>query len=380
MNSRLTYKTAILALLYSFSSWGQSQISTIDLPSWNLKRLKNYVEMDLFYTHDYVSNTGGVKSGPRNIGALDIYFESDLRNFSHVPGEVMLHFTHIHGTDSRGNIGDAQYTSNIDMPTQVDRVGDLWYQHHWSEDLKTLFGLHDLSMEFNVTESTLQFLNSSFGTSAELGLSGASIYPVTALGFRAEYSFDEELSLKAALYDAQVGDESTYRGFHSDVGNHEGFFQISELAHQTKRHKIAVGEWNRTRSEMTIDEKSRDIVWGSYGIYEQRLGTSTWVFGRYGWANPKVSAIQSNLAAGVVYRGIFMTRKSKDEAGFGATRVHFSRLSDSDTDETAYETYYQFKPIKQLILRPDVQYVTNPSGLSSLKSAWAVAMRTVVEL
>jgi len=36
--------------------------------------------------------------------------------------------------------------------------------------------------------------------------------------------------------------------------------------------------------------------------------------------------------------------------------------------------------MKILSLRPDVQYITNPSGLKNLKNAWALGLRTVVEL
>jgi porin len=390
MNIRLAYKTLGLALLLSSPAWGQSSTSVIDLPSFNLKRLRNYLSADLFYTHDFVSNTGGVKAGPRNIGALDIYIESDLSKYSALQGEFMAHYIHINQNDTRASIGDSQGASNIDMPSQIDRVVDLWYQQNWNDNLKTLIGVHDMSTEFNITESSLSFLNSSFGTSAELSSSGLSIYPITTVGARAQYSFNEELSLKTGLYDANIGDEKNYRSFHSDIGNHTGFIHMSELAHQRDDQKVAIAGWNFTNTQEKLGANGKASSFGTYAIYEKKLGHNTWVFGRYGWANPVVSGIQSNLSTGVVYRGIFQRKKTNDEAGLGVSQVHFSRQhlknvaieeeSSTTPKETAYEAYYQFKPMKELSLRPDVQYITHPSGIKNLKNVWAVGLRTVVEI
>lgn len=377
---RLITKTLILTSLFSVSAWGQSNTSSIELPSIKWKRLKDYVSTDLFYTHDYVSNTGGQKAGPRNIGALDIYFESDMSKYSSVPGQMMFHFIHINQNDNRGAIGDSQAASNIDMPEQVDRVVDLWYQHNWSDKFNTLFGLHDISMEFNVTESSLSFLNSSFGTNAELALTTPSLYPITSLGVRAHYFINDELSLRTGFYDSNPGDESTYRSFHSDIGNHEGYMHVSELAHQDDGHKMAIGGWNHLKKQANQNDESEATAWGSYALYEKEVSPSTWIFARMGWANPEVSAIHTNASSGVAYKGLFQRKKSQDEIGFGATRVHFSRMTDATADETAYETYYNFKPIKMLSLRPDVQYITRPSGLPEIKDAWAFGVRSVIEI
>jgi len=391
MNIRLVYRTLSIGLaLSSLSALGQSNTSSFELPGFTFERLKNYISADLFYTHDFVSNTGGVKAGPRNIGALDIYIESDLSKYSDLQGEFMAHYIHINQNDSRASIGDAQGASNIDMPTQIDRVVDLWYQQNWNDKTKTLFGIHDISMEFNVSESSLSFLNASFGTSAELALAGPSLYPITSLGTRTQHSFTDELSIKTGLYDANVGDEKTYRSFHSDVGNNVGYMHISELAHQQDDQKIALAGWNFTKSQEKLGANGQANSYGTYGLYEKKFGHNTWAFARYGWANPLVSAIQSNISTGVVYRGILQRKKTNDEVGIGLSQVHFSRQhlknmqveenSSTSAQETAYETYYQFKPMRILSLRPDVQYITNPSGINNLKNAWAVGLRTVVEL
>ena len=185
-------KASLLFLSISLNSWGQSVLSYGSFENQTWKKLKSSTNVEFFYTNDYLSNTGGEKSGPRNLGALDLYLSSDFKKFSKLDGEFLVHFTHIDGQNVRGAIGDTQGSSNIEASSQIDRVTDLWYQHAWTPAFNTLVGLHDISSEFNVTESTLNFLNSSFGTSTEISISGAagsSMYPVTSLGLRNEFKF-----------------------------------------------------------------------------------------------------------------------------------------------------------------------------------------------
>jgi carbohydrate-selective porin OprB len=139
------------------------------------------------------------------------------------------------------------------------------------------------------------------------------------------------------------------------MGNHEGYMHVSELAHQNDDHKASVGGWNHLKKQVNEDEDSESTAWGSYAYYEKKVGAATWVFARMGWANPQASAIHTNAASGVAYKGIFQRKKSQDEIGFGATRVHFSRLTEATAHETAYERYYNLKPMKILSLRADVQ-------------------------
>lgn len=384
---------SILGLILSVPAFGQSHSSLADVSINALQTYKRYVRTDLFYTHDYISNTGGAKAGPRNIGALDIYFESDFSKFSSLQGQVQFHYIHIHHNDQRGAIGDIQFASNIDVPVQVDRVGDLWYQQNWSDHFNTLVGFHDISMEFDITESSLTFLNSSFGTDAGLayaGTDGPSIYPITSLGTRSLYHFSEELSIRVGLYDANPGGEDSYRSFHSDVGAQNGLLHISELAYQDDDQKIGLGGWNHSKEQAKIGTDETTTHFGSYSFFERKLSHSLRGFIRYGWSNPLANIIQSNTAFGMTYRGLFQRKKTNDEMGIGLTNAHFSHQyikqlgideeSETNSSETAYELFYQFKPIKHLSLRPDVQYITTPSGLKNFRNAWATGIRSVIEI
>lgn len=363
------------------STYAQTNLSLSELPNLNWKKINRYIQPTLFYTHDYLSSTGGEKAGPRNVGALDLFIDSDLSRYSGISGDLRVHYTHINSPDTRGIVGDAQVTSNIEMPSQVDRLTDLYYQHYLSNEFAALFGIHDVSSEFNITSSSLNFIHASFGTGAELATSGAhgpSVYPLSSLGIRTFWKINDSLSLRSGLYDAVVGDESTYRSLHSDVGNHEGYLALSELAWVSEMMKLAVAGWGITKEQESLSD-SEDVgnSVGSYALLENKWGNSTWTFLRFGLANPVVTSIQSNLALGAIYQGLIQKRKAMDEIGAGLSTVQFS---ENLSDETAYEVYYQFEPFKQVLLRPDVQYIQNPSGSTELKDAWMFGMRTVVSL
>jgi len=379
-----------IILLVSSSLWtkarAQSLLSIENLQLNRLEKLRQYLSPELYYTHDYISNTGGIKSGPRNIGAIDFYLESELKKFSSIDGEFRIHYIHINQNDQRGAVGDYQYASNIDMPVQVDRLGDFWYQQNW-ENLDLLIGIHDFNTEFNYTENALQFLNTSFGIAADISMSGkhgASVYPLSTPGIRARLHFNEELSFLSGVYHANVGDFDTYRKVQLAFGGPDGFMHINELIHGKRGNTTTLGFWHYTTpQEQYMSGKATS--YGLYGNLERKLKYAIRTFIRYSLSNPKVNDVQSNLATGITYRGLFQRKRNEDEVGLGLTTVHFSSgyLKENDfqnSDEIAYEAYYDFRVSKLLNLRPDVQFIQNPSGNQNIKNAWAIGFRSVIKL
>jgi porin len=364
----------------------QSVFSIESLNLNQLEKFRRYLNPELYYTHDYISNVGGAKSGPRNIGAIDLYLESNLKKYSSINAEFRIHYIHINQNDQRGAIGDYQYASNIDMPVQVDRLGDFWYQQNW-ESFDLLVGIHDFNTEFNYTENALQFLNTSFGIAADISMSGkhgASVYPLSTPGIRARLHLNKQISLLSGIYHANVGDYDTYRKVQLAFGGPDGFMHISELIHGKRGNSSGIGFWHYTTPQEQFIQ-GKGTSYGFYGNLERKLGYSLRSFIRYSLSNPKINDVQSNLATGVSYRGIFQRKRNEDEVGIGLTTVHFSSgyLEENEfkeSNETAYEVYYDFKLSKNLGLRPDIQYIQNPSGNQDLKNAWAIGFRSSIEL
>jgi porin len=394
MNQRLKSLTLLFLSLYPVISFGQSHTTVGEIMDLDLRRLKRLMQLELFFTNDYVSNTGGIQAGPRNINGLDLYLNSDLSKYSRINGELNFHFVHINADDRRGQIGDSQIASSVDMPGKTDRLTDAWYQQVWSERFKTLIGIHDISSEFNITSSSLNFLNQSFGTTTDFAVSGTngpSIYPITSLGLRAEIKLLNDFVLRSGIYDADPGDTSTYRQLYSKIGLNEGYLVMTELAQEADNQKWGLGNWTYSNPmEKINNEEESAAAFGFYLMQEKKWGHSLWTFARYGWANPLVNSVQSNFVTGMAYKGIFQTKKHLDEVGLGYSTAHFSRnhrkaqAVENDTlttnAEDVFEFYYQFQAAKFLSFRPDIQYIQTPSGLSNIPDAWAFGLRTVVQL
>lgn len=380
MNTCLKNLTVVLIIIFSLPTHAQSNISMTKLEGIDPFNLKGRLNMELMFTNDYISHTGGIQAGPRNINATSLFIKSDLSKFSRVNGEFMFHFVHLNSNDKGGTIGDSQVASNIDIANKGDRLCDAWYQHTWGKKFKTLMGLHDISTEFNLTNSSANFVNSSFGTTTDFALSGThgpSLFPITSIGLRAEYSLNKQVLIRAGVYDADPGDASTFRSLHSDIGGHEGYMSISEISYENKNQKLGFGGWNygQEREKLT-DETETASSFGTYLIQEQKWGNSFWSFARYGWANPLVNVVQSNLVTGLIYKGLFQFRKKLDEIGAGYSTAHFP----GGNNEDVYEIFYQFKALDSVTLRPDIQYIKTPSGLSEIPDAWAYGIRTMIQI
>ncbi|MBL7663827.1 MAG: carbohydrate porin [Bacteriovoracaceae bacterium] len=385
-------KTYLSLILIALSATGtvlaqtSTNLSTVqaDIPA--KMPLVKAAEVTLTATNDFLTNNGGTRNSTAGVAAYEMYLALDLQRVSNISGEFMAHFVSIQGTDPSTRIGDSQVASNIAMPGEVNRVTDLWYMHKWNDNSHTLFGIHDISSEFYITESSLGFMNSSFGTGSEFassGQAGPSMYPITSDGIRQHFEFDNNIWLKAGVYDADPSDHRAY-------SKSRGSLFITELAYQTENKKISLGAWNYTKHFSKHDSQAEEISWGLYSLAEEKINDNMSVFARLGWANPNVNIFQQNLALGTTYRALFLP-KMDDEIGLGMSRVDFSSayrnallVNDNFktfSHETAYELYYQFSPFGEIFrLRPDIQFIRHPSGATNTPDAWVFGLRTLITI
>jgi porin len=73
-------------------------------------------------------------------------------------------------------------------------------------------------------------------------------------------------------------------------------------------------------------------------------------------------------ALGAVYRGL-LPRRDKDALAFAAYYGVFSRDLPGQNSETVLELTYTLALTPWLTVQPDIQYVINPGGRSSVKNA-----------
>lgn len=384
------------------------------------------LQVSVSYTGMLVGNVaGGVEQGARYAGLAGAQGALDLDRLAGWGGAsffVMGLF--VHGDQPSELVGDLQGVSNLEAPSGL-RLEEAWLQQNFLRNrASVLLGQYDLSTEFYRLQSGALFLNSSFGTGPEFGLSGSegpSIYPYTSLGARAEYKPMERSVVRVAVMDGEpvIRPEGSPGVFSSadglllvgeaawltrpDTGApvpRERRFQIGRGLVRPYGGKVAVGGWYYTRTFADLSDTlpdgspvERQGSYGVYGIADQEIwrdgkgsARAVMLFGQLGFADPKVNQVAGYLGGGITLVAPFKGR-AQDEVGLGvaAARIgsHYKRSQerlglDVSGGETAIELTYLFQLAGWCAIQPDVQYVIDPGALRSVPDAFVLGLRVAL--
>ncbi len=307
---------------------------------------------------------------------------------------------HGQGVTSR-LIGDAQTVSNIEADSQL-RLYEMWMERSFGRSAghSLRFGLYDLNSEFDSIETAHLFLNSSHGIGPEIaqtGLNGPSIFPVTSLGARVQWSFSPQWFGRVALLDGVPGDPSDPRHNRIRFGAHDGLLAITELGYSGLRlHKLAVGAWSYTErfdEIAAVDAEEPERTRGNRGFYalaegqlyaeEDDSSQGLNAFVRVGSANEHINRFEDYAGAGFVYTGAVPQRPA-DQFGIAIASVGNGGVyrtvqlvdgASTDSRETVVEMSYRFGVTDWLTLQTSVQHIHNPDTNPGLQDALACAIR-----
>jgi porin len=391
-------------------------------------------------TMDILSNvSGGIQRKTTLTGDLDLLLTLDIKKL--VPnwrGTVFLYGLGLYGDDPSKNVGDIQGVSNLTAPNTW-KLFEAWYQHNLFERVSLLAGLYDITSEFDVivSASTL-FLNSSFGTGAELGASGQnnlSTFPATSLGIRAQAILTDSLMVRTVVADGIPGNPNDARGTHVHLRKDDGLFGSMELAFyqysktdltQTKKEtvkelprrltfrrigrsaplvyeaKVALGFWGYTTSldQLNKVNSSGEPVKqnGTYGIYglaeydvyheKDDKDQGLILFGRAGMADPNVNRISQYYGGGFIYKGLIPEREIDRTAIGLAAAVNSHEYKQSqrragqpvESTEITLELTHSIFVNQNLVIQPDFQYVINPGTVPGRNNAVVLGVRLEVNL
>jgi porin len=363
------------------------------------------VSVDALYIGDVWRNTtGGLRTGSAYLGNANLSVAVDGGRALGVDGAsfyVDVQSIHGQGVSSR-LVGDAQVLSNIEAQSQL-RLYEMWMERSFSErnGRSLRFGLYDLNSEFDTLDTAHLFLNASSGvgpTLAQSGANGPSIFPVTSLGGRVQWSFSPAWSARMALFDGVPGDPNHPELNRIRFGTHDGLLAITEVGYAgAKLHKLALGAWGYTeRFDEIVPESSDETpahVRGNRGFYligEGQLfaeaGDSAQglnAFMRVGTANDRLNRFKDFVGGGLVYTGALPNRPA-DQLGLAISSVGngsvYRRALAADgfaTDrrETNIELTYRFGVTKWFTLQTSVQHISNPDTNPMLDNAMAVGLR-----
>jgi porin len=334
---------------------------------------------------------GGVEKKSEVIGLADFIYDVDFEKlFGWKGGEFHLHGIGLYGGTPSSSVGDLQITSNIEANGETTfKFYELFLKQQILENkLSLLFGLSEINSDFNLTDSSVYFINSSFGVNPEIaisGLNGASTYPTTALTLGLRSNPMEDIYFNVGLYDGVSGNINDSKGTQIKIDSSEGYFTIIEggLFKSDSEMKVGLGYWSYSKkidALNEVDESGESVKKSSSGQYIMFDSGKLWwasLFVRVGFATEKVNKIDQSLAFGLSKKGLFQDQE-KDILGFGASIAQFSshykkqQASEGtsiEDHETALELVYRMEVKENIYIRPDLQYVINPSGSKTIDNA-----------
>jgi len=357
--------------------------------------IKNQIVLRSSITIDNVSNiSGGIKKGNNTLGLFDLsayyYINSGiLKNTS-----FHAHFLKTAGSKPSENlIGDIQTVSNIE-----GKASRFFYELLIKYKIKKFSittGLHDLNSEFNVSETALNFINSSFGIFPIVSLNvPTSIFPITTFGTVISYN-TKEFDIAGGVYNLNY-DFTENNDFRFDNNFYQkGFFAISEFRYRWfnvagKTAEIKAGGFYKKGSqEKDFSSSFESVSEENYGLYlvgdfklkELNSNRDLLSFIQIGHAPTRKNL--SSEYYGVGFSIISQEKKYfPSQIGIALAYVKINDLLgnkfiNSGRYESTIELTSKINFLNYIVFQPDIQYVISPSG-GLYKNSLVVILRLVV--
>ncbi len=175
----------------------------------------------------------------------------------------------------------------------------------------------------------------------------APIFPLTGLGVAARWDISDRWAVQGALFDGiQTDFERNPHNVRWALGRGDGVLAMGEV-HLDGRYKIG-GYYHSVEGNWGVHFSADQPVSERVGLFAQAV------------VSPK-SKNENNLyiGLGANLQGVF-SRGGRDAIGLAV--AHAGLHSALHRHETAIELYYKYSLGENFTIRPDVQYIINPSG------------------
>lgn len=294
----------------------------------------------------------------------------------------------IGGQNPSENVGDAQYFSDISAP-EVSEIAQLYVEKWFAgRTCRVKLGKMDANSDFAAPALGIESIHSSTAFSPTNFT--LVTYPNPACGILGGWVPDEHWYLNLALYDG-----ATWAGYPTGTlpastffGDPADLFWIAESGYRWQLGSgdlpggISLGAWRHTG--VFTDSGGGDVhnTSAQYASLDQVLsqaneeqsGGTKSGFLQFGWANEDLAAIDRHYGLGFNWAG-FSSARPDDALGLYLSQAHFSRAFGFNADETVLELDYKCQCCRGVVLRPDLQYISNPGGDSSVDDALVLSLR-----
>jgi len=323
------------------------------------------ITLEGVYTGEFVRNFAGGTLNRKSFiyeDNLDLMLTLDTEKLRLWPGGTLFAYgLRNHGGDPSADlIGDLQTASNIEAPDHFS-IQELWYEQNLADGaFSLLFGLHDMNSEFYVSNYGALFINSSFGIGPELsGNVPSSIFPKAGLSVRVHIRPIDAAYVQAAVFD---GDPATRR-----LKASEGKMAIFEAGIEGERGSYKAGYWLHT-ADKTFNNQTFKNDYGVYLIADQEImrledDTAIGAFIQWGWVPDVRNEITGYFGGGLHMHGLLPAR---DEDDLG---IAVARADTHASAETALELTYRLVLTPWLAIQPSFQWILNPGGDATIKTA-----------
>ncbi len=253
------------------------------------------------------------------------------------------------GDDGSAVAGDIQAYSNIDAENYT-RLSEYWLNYSQAQ-WRFKFGQVDVNSEFAYVDFGGEFIQSSMGFSPTIFV--MPTFPRPAWGAMAFYQFNEQTNIGFAI--------SAANGQH----DFDEQFYIANLRSALGNGELELGLWHHSGDfEQLSGLRSEKGALGIFATYNAQLNQTTGYFLQYGETDESVSEIYRHIGAGVQFSQPF--GRENDISGVGVTSVWLSPDLNADTrKETSIEAFYLWQVSDHFSVKPDVQWIKNPSGNTS---------------
>lgn len=402
----------IVSVLLVLVAGALTQANTEDLFGLSDGLAKSGIEIGLSATQIYQHNArGGISThrrAGRYSGSYNVELEADFEKLFGIEGGRLYMLTEGKWSESAGindpSVGSFFNVNGDAAPRRAIDVTELWYEQSFAaQEFLLRFGKIDLTAGFEHHNCPVSFDCSGFANDETTQfLNGALInnptipFPENGLGVAVLYGPDNFWYASAAVADAEADLRET--GFKTTFGGEDYFFYIAETgftpvfssANGSLPGAYRIGLWYdpqpKANTDLADEGKSyRDDV-GFYITCDQMLTKENTdpvdtqglgIFFRYGNADSKRNDITGFWSIGFQYQGLFEGRDD-DVLGIGFAHGSFSDKASATYTadyESAFEVYYSVQVAPWLAISPDVQYVTNPGGDSTIANVLVLGAR-----
>ncbi|MGJ8515217.1 carbohydrate porin [Carnimonas bestiolae] len=388
---------------YMFGDWGGERT----------RLEESGIFFDLDFTGEGARNIGGGDRSSSTTKFADQFGAGvgfDLEKLLGVSGaDVYMSITNRNGHNigSRLNSPDSlvsgSSTQEVEGRGPVTRLTSFWWhQRLFNDALELKLGRIPAGDDFGVIIN--HFQNLAFGGN-QAGNWGNNIYnsPIAQWAAIVRYNFAPEAYFQVGAFNVNDSNLENGHGFNLTTNGSQGTHYPIEVGYTPKINGLQgtyrFGYYYNnadSRSWGARESSTNDSNSGLYYVAQQQVtrqnnddnrGLTLFSLGNINHGD--TAGVDRYISGGLTYKGLFDARP-KDDMGIGVAYLHFNNDVNDFVDwsnsqhgthylrqghEIDAEIYYGFQLTNYLSIRPNIQYVVNPSGASSVDDGWVLGSR-----